>query len=261
MDPLISIIMNCHNCDLYVQEALDSVYGQTYTNWEIIFFDNHSEDSSRLLAKNRDERLKYFFSKEKLKLYDARNHALGKCSGEYVTFLDCDDIWVDDKLEEQIKQCNVNRPIVYSRFQFIDKDGFFLDAKYPIPCNGKISKNLLINNPISISSIMIYSRILKKEKFDPCYNLLGDFELWFRLSLLYEYTYVDKVLEYSRQHDGCTSLLEKDNWIVEQRNFYKSWIFNKKITNKLLYFSLIKYILKCEILSISVRVKKHVTSS
>ena len=66
--PLVSVIMNCYNSDKYLKEAIDSVYNQSYSNWEIIFWDNASNDSSSAIAKSYDERLKYFLAKENLRI-------------------------------------------------------------------------------------------------------------------------------------------------------------------------------------------------
>ena len=60
--PLVSIIMNCYNSERFLKEAIDSVYAQTYSNWEIIFWDNASTDDSATIANSYDERLKYYFA-------------------------------------------------------------------------------------------------------------------------------------------------------------------------------------------------------
>ena len=63
--PLVSVVMNCHNGSIYLQKSINSIYKQTYRNWEIIFWDNASDDDSASIAKSFDSKLKYFFSKEK----------------------------------------------------------------------------------------------------------------------------------------------------------------------------------------------------
>ena len=91
--PLVSIIMNCHNGERFLKEAITSVYDQTYSNWEIIFWDNFSSDKSAEIAMSYDERVKYFFNQNKTSLGEARNLAMNKASGKYVCFLDCDDMY------------------------------------------------------------------------------------------------------------------------------------------------------------------------
>ena len=101
--PLVSVIMNCRNCEKYLKEAVDSVLSQTYQNWEIIFWDNQSTDSSAVIFKAyNDPRLRYYLAPEYTPLGGARNLAMQKANGEFIAFLDCDDIWLPLKLEKQI---------------------------------------------------------------------------------------------------------------------------------------------------------------
>ena len=101
--PTVSVIMNCFNGEKYLREAIDSVYAQTYKNWEIIFWDNASTDNSAEIAKSYDEKLRYFRGEKTVPLYAARNLALKQAKGKYIAFLDCDDYWLPQKLERQVE--------------------------------------------------------------------------------------------------------------------------------------------------------------
>ena len=91
---LVSIIMNCHNGSNYLHESISSVINQTYKNWEIIFWDNQStDDSIKIAEKFNDDRIKIYNSKKFEKLGKARNNAIAKCKGEFIGFLDTDDLW------------------------------------------------------------------------------------------------------------------------------------------------------------------------
>ena len=83
MKPLVSVIMNCYNGDRFLRKAIDSVYCQTYDNWEIIFWDNASTDSSTAIAKSYDKKIKYFKSFETTLLGEARVKATEKAKGDY----------------------------------------------------------------------------------------------------------------------------------------------------------------------------------
>ena len=106
--PIISIIMNCYNGEEYLQEAIDSVYSQTYQNWEIIFWDNCSTDKSAEIAKSYDNKVKYYKSNELISLGLGRREAVNVAKGEYVAFLDTDDLWVHDKLEQEVRTFQKN---------------------------------------------------------------------------------------------------------------------------------------------------------
>ena len=106
--PLVSIIMNCHNGQEFLEEAIKSVLSQKYQNWELIFWDNFSTDNSKkILQEFSDERIKYFKSNKFTNLYEARNLAIEKSKGEYIGFLDTDDLWATDKLQKQMNEKKV----------------------------------------------------------------------------------------------------------------------------------------------------------
>ena len=102
--PLVSIIVNCFNGEKYLRDALQSVLKQTYTNWELIFWDNQSSDNSKkVFSEFLDDRSKYFISEKHTTLYEARNNAIKQSKGEIIAFLDVDDWWIESKrLEKQI---------------------------------------------------------------------------------------------------------------------------------------------------------------
>ena len=116
-EPLVSVIINCRNGEKYLKKCITSVIKQKYKNWEIIFFDNDSKDKSKnILNLYKNRRIRYFKSNKLLKLYHARNIAISKAKGSYITFLDVDDWWLKNKLFEQIKLLKNNKRInfIYS---------------------------------------------------------------------------------------------------------------------------------------------------
>ena len=79
--PLVTVIMNCYNGEKYLRKALSSIINQTYKNWELIFWDNFSEDDSKkIIAKFSDKRIKYFKSTKFNRLYKSRNLAIQNIS-------------------------------------------------------------------------------------------------------------------------------------------------------------------------------------
>ena len=105
--PLVTIIVNCFNGELFLKDSLDSILSQTYKNWEIIFWDNQSNDnSSKIFKSYNDKRFKYFLSDNHTLLYEARNKAIEKSNGELISFLDVADVWLNNKLELQVPLLN-----------------------------------------------------------------------------------------------------------------------------------------------------------
>ena len=104
LKPLVSVIINCFNGEKYLKESISSVLNQTYKNWEIIFWDNQSkDDSSKILKSFNDNRLKYYYAPQHTSLYKARNLAIARCNGEFISFIDSDDWWDPEKLEKEVQ--------------------------------------------------------------------------------------------------------------------------------------------------------------
>jgi len=101
--PRFSIIMNVYNGERFLREALASVFAQTFGDWELIFWDDCSTDGSAAVLAGfpRDERVRYFLSPEQTPLAPARDEAIARARGEWLAFLDQDDVWTADKLQKQ----------------------------------------------------------------------------------------------------------------------------------------------------------------
>ena len=91
--------MNCYNGEKYLSDSLKSVIKQKHKNWELIFWDNRSTDNSKKIFESfQDPRFKYHYSDRHTTLYEAKNLACKKSSGEFIAFLDCDDRWYENFL-------------------------------------------------------------------------------------------------------------------------------------------------------------------
>ncbi len=211
--PKVSVIMNCYNGDQFLKDAIDSVYSQTYQNWEIIFWDNASTDNSAEIARSYDGRLRYFRGEKTVPLYAARNYALKKSEGMYIAILDCDDLWFSTKLEEQIPLIENNKEIglVYSDALMFNERGkerrSFESRK---PCRGNIFSKLLICNFINTQTVMIRRDIFDSLDywFDNRLTIAGDLDAYLRISYKWKVDYVDKPLVRYRVHRGGTTYKE-----------------------------------------------------
>ena len=105
--PTISIIMNVWNGGATLREAMDSVLAQTYRDWELIVWDDRSTDhSADIIATYSDTRIRYILAPAETSLGRARGLAIREAKGEWLAFLDQDDIWLSRKLELQIALTN-----------------------------------------------------------------------------------------------------------------------------------------------------------
>ncbi|MAG69627.1 MAG: hypothetical protein CL471_04910, partial [Acidobacteria bacterium] len=157
--PTVSVIMNCLNCEKYLREAIDSVFAQTYEDWEIIFWeDNASKDGSENIAKSYGHKLRYFRSDVSLPLYGSRTLAVQKARGKYIAILDCDDLWLPTKLEEQIPLLERDDAIglVYSDIiSFSEKGKERRSFEFKKPYRGNVFSELLFENFINTQTVLI----------------------------------------------------------------------------------------------------------
>ena len=123
-EPLVSILMNCYNGEKFLEESISSVVNQTYSNWELVFWDNQSSDKSADIVKQfSDSRIKYFLSPDHTNLGNGRARAWKYLNGEFISILDVDDLWLPEKIEKQLPLFNNSDVgIVISNTKFISND-------------------------------------------------------------------------------------------------------------------------------------------
>ena len=236
--PLISIIMNCHNGEVFLKESINSVINQTYKNWELIFWDNFSNDRSKeILLKFSDNRIKYYHAEKFTSLYEARNLAIKKASGEFISFLDTDDWWSPKRLEKQIELFfkDKNLDVVYTNFYlFYNKTKTRkIVSKKNLP-DGKITQKLLINYNIGgILTALCKKKIFQTKKFIGKYEIIGDFDFFVDVSLSSFFGCIQEPLAYYRIHGSNTSLRKIHLYIQE----LESWLKNNKIKDHLKNYS------------------------
>ena len=164
---LISIIMNCKNGSKFIKSSIKSILAQTFKNWELIIWDNNSIDESKIIIKSFDDkRIKYFFSEQNNSLSKNRNDAVMISKGNFIAFLDTDDLWLPDHLElliNKIQQNNYYLIFSQSLYLFDNKNKKLLSNKIRF-LNKNLSKfeNYAINRNIFFGSILFNADILKK---------------------------------------------------------------------------------------------------
>ena len=199
---------------------------QTYKRWELIFYDNNSTDNSAKIVKSfKDKRIKYYKSNF-VNLGIARKKAFMLCAGDYVTFLDCDDFWVKDKLKHQLKEMIKDKHIglCFSNSVFF-KNNFRRKLYNYVPKDGYIFSDLLKKYYISFDTVFIKMKFIKQlnSNFDKRLTIIHDLDLIIRLSQISKFKFVNRVLSYWRIHENSFS----KNKI--SRSKFEKKIFKKKL--------------------------------
>lgn len=223
---LVSVIMPAYNASNYIEEAIASVVVQTYVDWELIIVDDGSTDTTAEKVQTwleKESRIQYYYQ-DNGKQGKARNLGISKSKGEYLAFLDADDLWMPEKLEiqiEQIKQNNID--LVFSdSYRFVNKEVMDVSRRMNVKTtffNGKKAVQLFLEaNRIPILTVLV-----KKEKVEAvgCFSEstgiqnAEDYHLWLKLLISNAAFYsFDTVLAKYRLHDN--SVTAQDSWATNK---------------------------------------------
>ena len=233
-NPLVSVIMNCYNGERYLKESVLSVINQSYKNWELIFWDNISDDNSKKIIENfSDKRIKYFYSKKFTGLYEARNLAIEKARGDYISFLDTDDFWQKDKLIKQVNffEKNDGFEAVYSNYYVLNeaKNKKYVQHNVSLP-SGSITQRLLDYYSVGILTTFLKRGVFEKYKFNKNYSVIGDFDFFINLSQRSKIGSINENLAFYRIHESNFSIKNLDLYIKELENWIKD--NDENISNK-----------------------------
>jgi len=211
MPPTISIVLPTFNRLQFVPDTLESVFAQTLTDWELIIADDGSADATRGYLRRIAERprVRVLWLEHSGRATVATNAAIREARGEYVAFLDSDDLWRPEKLARQIASLRRSARCgwSYTRFMIVDTSGRITN---PLPRGthpargGWIRESLLGGETVIAQPSVLVSRALLQElgAFDEGLRMCYDQDLWFRLAARSEVDAVDEPLTLVRRHDS-----------------------------------------------------------
>jgi len=195
--PSVSIVIATYNMAAYLPLAVRSALDQSYQDVEVLIVDDGSTDDTRSIVKPllEDSRARYFFQENRGQA-SAKNRGVKESRGRYVAFLDADDLWARDKLEQQLplfRRTAVG--VVYSRVAYIDEGGNELSVANNELFRGPVSGPLLIRNFIGFGSSIVRKECFARlGGFDEGLQMGIDYDLWLRFSTEFEFDFVDRPL-------------------------------------------------------------------
>lgn len=233
-DPLISIVTPLYNCEKYIKETIESVVLQSYTNWEMIIIDDCSTDNSIKIITEYTRsipNIRILRNKQNVGVAETRNIGIREAKGEYIAFLDSDDTWKFNKLQNQLAFMIENDiEFSFSNYDVIDKDNVKLGD---VNCNyDKLDFNLLLKkNYIPCLTVMIKSKILKKYRLPKIRH--EDYALWLDIleDNIYAYNVGENLANYRKLDSSLSSNKIKSaiwTWNIfrnyKKLSFFKSCI-------------------------------------
>ena len=208
--PTVSIILPTFNRLKYLREAVESVFQQTFQDWELLVVDDGSgaQTQAYLATLERLPRIKSIRLAHTGNPPAVRNAALRVATGEYIAFLDSDDVWLPNKLETQIAslRSRTSRKWSYAGFVMVDGARNPLTGARAVGCpaiDGWVLDRLLKMEAIITQSSVVARRELidKVGGYDEELPICGDYELWLRLALESEVDCIDEPLVIVRRHN------------------------------------------------------------
>lgn len=233
IDERVSIIMPAYNCQDFIGKAIESVINQTYQNWELIVVDDCSSDQTVEIITNyanQESRIVLKRNKENRGAAYSRNKGIKYAQGEYIAFLDSDDLWDQKKLEMQIDFMKKNKSLFScTYYRKINEKGE--ETGQYIKDKSKIYYKDLLKNCPGNSTVMYNAKILGKT-FIPDIKKRNDYVMWLKVIKKAGYLdTVDSVLSSHRVREGSLSKNKTD--LVKYH-----WYVYRKIENLNLIYSI-----------------------
>lgn len=225
MSSIVSIIMNCRNGEKHLREAINSIYAQTFRDWQVIFFDNASTDNSAKIAKSYDEKIKYIYNEKPISLGAARKAAVDYADGEWIAFLDTDDIWFPHKLTHQLGALKGTDFIAcYAGIQEISQSGDKIRDVIPIHTTGKILEGLLRQFEVNMVTSMVKRDAIRKYciNFDSSMTASEEYNLFIRLSAKGAFLVQRDLLGFYRLSADSLTDRQIGHWALERRRTLNS---------------------------------------
>ncbi|WP_199464366.1 glycosyltransferase family 2 protein [Acaryochloris thomasi] len=218
--PAVSVVVPAYNSMEYLPETISSLLAQSYTDFEVIIVNDGSTDNTQEWGSQIQDSRVVLISQENRGLSGARNTGICHAKGQYIAFLDADDLWHPSKLKKQVQELdnNASAGLVYSWVSYIDDQGRSTGKCLRNSETGMIWDTLIQHNIVECGSVAM----VRRECFDQCglfdealKSAVEDWDMWLRIAAQYPFAVVKEALTYYRQHPGGAS---KD-WKSMERSY------------------------------------------
>lgn len=230
--PRVSVIIPTYNNEAFIEQAILSVFAQTYDDYEIIVGDDGSTDHTQKLLKQFGEKITVLTLPHR-GICATRNEAIRKSHGELIALLDSDDIWEPDKLKLQVDYIDKHTKfaVIYSySTNFTDASDTNRSLPKRIDFEGYIFKDLFTKTGFANSTIILRRSVFDEVGgYDEALTAMEDYELSLRISLKYQIGRVPEILVRRRIHHGSFYSSGYDNQYTYQLPVYDKFMSDPKV--------------------------------
>jgi len=212
--PRVSVVIPVYNAERFVSETIESIISQTYSSWEVVAVDDGSKDRSLEILRGFERRMPEkirVISQKNSGVSMARNAGIGVSRGEYIAFLDQDDLWMPKKLEKQVPLLDSNRELglVYSDAYIVwEREGRTRTAFSILkPFRGRVFERLILENFIVVSTAVVRKDAVDRVgAFNHKYRISEDYDLFLRIADQFHVDFVDEPLAKYRIHGANVTI-------------------------------------------------------
>ncbi len=220
MNNLVSIITPSYKAKKFIDKTIESVLAQTYQNWEMIIVDDFSSDNSNEIIEKylqKDNRIKLIKLNRNSGAAISRNRAIEEAQGQYIAFLDSDDLWKPQKLEKQIKfMQQKDCALSYTQYETINEQGEKINRTKKTPT--KVSYSDLLKSDHIGCLTAIYDTKKIGKVYMPIMDRRQDYALWLKILKKIDFAYglEERLASYRMLKDSLSS----NKWKLVEYNFY-----------------------------------------
>jgi glycosyltransferase involved in cell wall biosynthesis len=241
--PKVSVIVPVYNGMAYLPETITNLLNQTYTDFEVVIVNDGSTDNlAEWVSQISDSRIK-LISQENQGLAKTRNTGIRESQGEYLAFLDADDLWESTKLAKQVEVLDAHPEVglVYSWVTYLNQQGKSTGRTVCYQAEGNVWSELVTKNLIECGSVPMVRRACLEAVglFDEQLSHLNvgeDWDMWLRIAARYPFKVIKESLVYYRQLTGSASknyeLVAKSFWAVIEKAFANASLELLPLRNK-----------------------------
>jgi len=222
----VSVLMPVYNGEKYIARAIDSVLSQSFRDFELLVIDDGSSDkSAEIVSSYSDKRVRYVANPTNLGLAGARNRAIEVSNGDYLAWLDCDDISLPDRLLKQVALLDAH-PNLGLCGTWVRTLGLESEQVWHYPSDpGFVRGRMLFDDPVATSSAMVRRSCLDADelRFDTRFPPAEDYDLWERISRTNGVCNIPEVLTLYRIHPDQISTIKREQqkkavWAIQSRS-------------------------------------------
>jgi len=200
--PLVSVLMPVYNAEEYVEEAINSITKQTFTDFELLIFNDGSKDKSSVIINSiKDERIRFFDSAENVGYVTHLNKGLQLAQGEYIARMDADDVSLPERFAQQVALLNSNPEVVLCGTAYDTIGSLFSEVKVPLG-DYEIRNFMVFNCPIGHPTVMFRKSTIEQYgiKYDKDYMPAEDYRMWYEFSKVGKLHNLSTILLHYRIH-------------------------------------------------------------